>query len=798
MFENYLKASYRHLLKSKINFTFKLGGLTLGLSSFLVITLFVSHQLSFDRYHEDFENIYRVNSNRNTDGKTEQYAMVPSAIGPALKAEFPEVKSFTRISEPTRWVIRYDDKLIRSHGFVEADGTIFSVLAFEFIEGNQAALNRPGTIVLTKSLAEQIFGDESPIGKVLSVADKNNKTYEVTAVIKDLPRNTHFIINAITPIETLPFDSWEISWDGSVYLFVRLDNVNHDHFSEKINHMIERNISRNDNGPEKRFNVFLQPIAAIYLGANMEMEFFKKGNSLYVYIFSFLGLFLLVIVAINYINLSIADFLNRKKEIGVRKILGEKRRQIAHYIILEAVFLNFAALFISLVILYLLSPKVFPLLDPDLQFAMLFDPKILALVGLTVFLLAVCPTLYPALLLSRNSPVSDLSKGVDFSKNMSMGKSLLVMQCIVSVICISATLIVGNQIRYIQTKDLGYNRHNVISLIMPEEYPLEKALVLKNEMNKLASVTSASYAYYHITGVPYFKSEYEVEVNNKMETVSLAEVFVDHDYLNTMEIKLLTGRNFDISNAADSSKAFIINKTAAKEFGWSDPIGKRIRLKQDQSDNKKWDGTVIGVIEDVNTRSLHEKVEPVVMRLPFNAWPGYCLNIKIAGPVSENVSAVKSTFENVMPGFLADVRIVEDMFDNQYQHEDRAFKALQTGTWIIIFISCLGILSLSIYISVKRMKEFGIRKVMGATSTQITILHVGSFMKVALVANIIALPAAYWLMKEWLNGFEYHADPSVMIFLATAAILFLLVAIAAGYSSLRAGIMNPADVIKIE
>lgn len=792
MFKNYFKATYRHLLRSKVNFIFKLGGLTLGLFSFLLISLYVSFQLSFDNYHNDFKNIYRVNSNRDENGKMEQYAMVPPAIGPALKAEFPEVRSFTRISEPTRAVIKYNDKLLRSHGFIEADSSVFNVLTFKFLEGNKHALDRPGTIVITKSLAEQIFGNEKPIGKMLSVPDKNNKIHEVTAVIEDLPRNTHLMIKAITPIENFPFDPWEIGWDGSVYLFVRLDNVNHNHFSEKINPVIKTNLSKS----EIRFSVFLQPISDIYLGDNIEMEFFNKGNKLYVYIFSLLGFFLLVMAGINYINLSIADFSNRKKEIGVRKILGGTRMQITLYIILQAVFLSFSGLFISLVILYFMSPKVFPLLDPNLQFAMLVDARIIALVGLTVFLLAVFSTVYPAVQLSANSPISDLSKGMGFSRSMSMGKGLLLLQFIVSIICISATFIVGDQIQYIHTKDLGFDRHNVVSLIMPEEYPREKAPVLKNELNKLAKVLSTSYAYYHITGVPYFKSEYEVEINNVMETVSLAEVFVDHDYLQTMKIKLLAGRNFNIYIPADSTNAFIINETAAKEFGWSDPIGKRIRLKQDQSDDKKWDGTVVGVVQDFNTRALHERVEPVVMRLPFDAWPGYCLNIRIAGSINENIPLVKNTFEHVLPGFLADIRIVEDMFDNQYQQEDRAFKALQTGTWIMVFISSLGIFSLSIYMSIKRMKEFGIRKVMGATSTQITILHIGSFMKVALVANVIALPVAYWLMNEWLNGFEYRTDPSALIFFATTGISFLLVVISAGYSSLRAANMNPVDVIK--
>jgi putative ABC transport system permease protein len=360
----------------------------------------------------------------------------------------------------------------------------------------------------------------------------------------------------------------------------------------------------------------------------------------------------------------------------------------------------------------------------------------------------------------------------------------------------TGTLVVGRQIEFIQTKNLGYNRHNVVSLILPEDSDSEKALVLKNELNKLTNVVSTSYAYYHITGVPYFKFDYEVEINNTMKTMLLAEVFVDYDYLQTMGIKLLEGRNFDINNPSDSTKAFIINETAAKGFGWINPLGKRIRLKQSDSDSKKWDGTVIGVVKDFNTRSLHDRIEPLVMRLPFEKWPGYCLNIRTNGEIDDAIPLIKSTFEKAMPGFLADIRIVEDMFNDQYREEHKIFSALEVCTWIIVFISVLGIFSLSLYMSLRRMKEFGIRKVLGATSLQITFLHASSFIKLALIANGISLPIAYWLANQWLEQFAFRTVVDGLIFLTVTVITIILVLISAGYSSIRAGKMNPVDVIK--
>ena len=803
MFKNYFRATFRHMVKNKVNFLFKLGGLTLALFSFLVISLYVSFQLSFDKYHLDYKNIFRVNSNRDDDGKMEQYAMVPPGIGPALKAEFPEVKSFTRLSESSRVLIKYNEKLVRSVAFVEADSTLFDVFTFQFAKGDRHALNRPGTIVLTASLAKQIFVDEDPIGKLISFPDKSKKTLEVAAIIEDLPANSHLKIKAINLFNAFQdkdpsLNPWEISWDGSVNLYVRLNSdANPDQFSVKINPMIKKNLAKTEDGSEKKFSAFLQPVNEIYLGPKMKMEFFEKGDRRYIYIFSILGVFLLVIACINYINLSIADFHNRSKEIGVRKILGAQKRQIAFQVTLEALFLCVAGLLIGLLVLYLIFPKVLALLDPNLRLTMLLDTNIVTLVLFTVLGLAAISTVYPAFQLSTKGPINDLKKvGVGFRSNFSMGKALLYFQFIISALCMSATLIVNSQVDYVRTKDLGYDRHNVVTIIMPDEYPPEKVPVLKDELNRLASVFSTSYSYYHMTGVPYFKSDYEVEVDGAMKPMEISEVFIDHGFFQTMGIKVILGRNFDLNNRADSHNAFIVNETAVKEFGWTDPIGMKIRVKPSEGDTEKWEGTVVGVTQDFNTRPLRERIQPVVMRLQYDSWPGYCLNVKVEGSLDETLPLIKATYERVMEGFLIDYRIVEEMYDRQYQVENKTLTTLQIVTWMIVIISSFGVFSLSVYMSMKRIKEFGIRKVLGATSRQITLLHVGSFVKIALVANIIALPIAYWLMKGWLDGFAFRAKLDILIFLAVAAISFLLVIISAGYSSLRAGRMNPVDVIR--
>jgi putative ABC transport system permease protein len=279
------------------------------------------------------------------------------------------------------------------------------------------------------------------------------------------------------------------------------------------------------------------------------------------------------------------------------------------------------------------------------------------------------------------------------------------------------------------------------------------------------------------------------------------ELFVDHDFFQTMNVVFVRGNNFNLRNKNEFRSAYIVNESAVKEFGWTDPIGKRITRivsGQDYGKDTLWDATIIGVVKDFNTRSLHEKIEPLVIRLQYDSWPGYCLNVRVKGDFKKTFEAAKRAYNKVLPEYLVDYDIMEDMYDRQYRNEDKAYVTLQAATWIILLISFLGIFSLSIYMSIKRMKEFGIRKVLGASVPQIAFLHINHFLRIAILANIIALPIAYWLMKSWLEGFAYRAALSASVFLSVSFILFLLVIGSAGYSAWKAGRMNPVDVIKME
>jgi putative ABC transport system permease protein len=766
----------------------------------LIIVLYVSFQLSFDKFHDDYKNIYRINSVRQENGKEVRCASVPSAMGAALKAECPEVKSYTIVSEWAREVMRVDDKLLRSGSLIEAESSVFDVFTFHFISGNKTALAKPGGIVISEILAKQLFGDGDPMHKLISFPDEHNRVLEVRAVIRELPANSSLDVQAMVNYGALrdsgdgELYSWSIGYGGN--LFVRLhDQVDPIALEEKIQPLLAKNIPRSFDKSEEGFRAFLQPLSDVYLGEPLRWEFDRKGNAVYLYVYINLSIFLLVIAGINYLNLSIADFSFRNKEIGVRKVLGARKKQIVFQICYETTFHCLLALFVSVGVLYILFPQVSQLFDLNLNFSALLKQDVLAWVFITVSVLIVVSAVYPAYCLSVNNPIHDLKRRQLVGRNLSVNKILLVTQFVISVFCISATWVVGNQLYYIQTKDIGLDRNNLLQVYMPYRYPLEKAPLLKEEISRISAVQSASFSYYRTVGDPYFNAWYKVELGSEMKPIMLNETFVDEDFIFTMGLTLVEGRNF--KNKSEFKSTFIINEAAAKEFGWEHPLGKRIAVGHEKEGI--WsEGTVIGVVKDFNTRSLHKKIEPLVMRLQYDEWPGSSLNIRYRGNEQEVVASIKQVHEKVLPGFLMDYGHVNDRYDNLYKAENRAFGALQTATWIILLISGIGIFSMSLFISFKRQKEFGIRKVVGASVVQITTLHINHFLKVGLIANVIALPIAYFVMKEWLNGFAYKAEVSSFHFAVLGILLMIFVALSAGYSALKSGRMNPVDVIKAD
>ncbi len=805
MVHHYFKTTLRHFVKSKLNFSFKLLGLCFTLTSLLVIVLYVSYQLSFDKFHTDYQNIYRVNSQWRENGEMAKYALVPTGVGPMLKTEFPEVREYARMGFPGRYQVSVNNKSFHTEGIAEADSSIFDVLSFSFLRGDKRALQQPGSIVLTESLAQQMFDEADPFGEAITLVNKAGLSLHVTGIIKDLPSNSHLNIRALVSFGSLsdssyvPAGPWEISIDGSTVLYLRLrDGTDADEFVSKVSPAVRQRITRNESGLEKEYGILLQPLKNLYLDKPIYAEFFAKGNIVYVFVFAVLGLFLVIISGINYINLTVADFHKRLKEIGVRKVMGALRRQIAFQVIFEACLVVVLSLIISVCALYLLIPEVQQSLDPNLRFAMLIKPEVVGTLAVVTTALIILSTLYPAYQLAIKSPIENMKSIGKAGGHAKISRALLISQFGISIICITSTLVIGQQLRFIQERNPGYDRENLIVAYMPDQYPTEKIQVIKDEFANVPGVEAVSFSTFRIAGAGYYRDWYRVEIDGEMKRMMLNEVFFDHDFFRATGIPLVAGREFDAQRATDSHEAFIVNETAVRHFGWKDALGKRISYGYDETDGEKWEGVIVGVVKDFNVYSLHKKIEPLVMRLPWSDWPGACVHIRINGPLDETIARIQKKYTEILPGFILHYSVVDELYSNQYSNERKAYTALQFCTWIIVVISCLGIFSLSLYLSVAKTKEFGIRKVLGATSKQISVLHTGKFVKIALIANVVAIPGAWIASEQWLEQFAYRTEVSGLLFVAVTGISLFLVILSAGYSSWKAGVMNPVDVIKSE
>ena len=801
MLKNYFVTSLRHIRKSKVNFAFKLGGLTLAIFSFLSIAMYVSYQTSYDTHHHDHQNIYRVNSLRKENGQLEKYAVVPVAIGPMLKEYIPEIEALARIRYMNGSYLRYEGRGVSCvGGLIEADSTLFDLLTFNFIEGTSNALKIPNGIVLTRSIAENLFGTANALGKLITI-NNEDRVFQITGVI-DNPSHTYFwftavILNQTESTLTLNgFLSPGEFADRSSTLFVRLKKPVTEELNSKIGLLLDRHIKKSER-QEMGFNLFFQPISDVYLGPEYNVEFGAKGSAVYVYAFSVLGVLLLMVAGINYVNLSIADFSSRARETGVRKVLGARKYQLVSQVMLETLLFSLIALALGVGMLYLLFPEITQLLDRNLRFEMLLNPRVVMLVASGLVVLLFFSTYFPAKMFAASGVIQNL-KSKNSGYKSSLSQVLLFAQFSVSAICISCAVMVRKQISFIHNKDLGFNKENLLMLNMPREFTVKNMKTLKQELKQVAGVTHVSNSSFFISG-GYGQDWYFVEQEGKpeMKQVELYEVFSDDELFSTLGIKLLQGRTFNVNIPSDSGAAFILNESAVKELGWKEPLGKRIYTHPEEKG--KWDGTVVGVASDINISPLYDKVKPLVMRLPWtNEYPDGFIYVRYIGDAKSVIQSSEEKYKAIMPGYPLNWFHVDELYNRSHEKENKAYSSLQFGTLIIVLISVLGIFSMAMYVSVRRMKEFGIRKVLGASVAQISMLHMNYFVRLALIACAVALPIAFMLIGEWLTTFAYRVELNYLPFLLVVLVSVMVVMLSASYSAWKAGRMNPVDVIKME
>lgn len=803
MIKNYFKIAIRNLRKNKAFSFINIFGLAIGLTCFMLIAVFVYNELSFDKYPAEAKNIYRVMLSATGNGDVAVYPNVDLAVGEGIKNAFPGIKATTRIS-PAIDYVKYDDRQFKERRLAFADSNFLQMFSIPFLEGNAAnALVQPNSIVITKELAKKYFGNDDALGKTLLIGTSGNG-YKVTGVIDKVPVNSHFHFDAFLSLTT-----WHLTggtWSNiGMYTYLQLDkNTNPKELEAKFPQLVAKYVVpevQHDMGvslaeAQKSVNTFifsLQPLTDIHLRSNTKYELEQNGDIQYVYIFSALAIFILLLACVNFTNLSTARAFKRAREVGIRKVMGSVKKQLVFQFLSESVLLTFFSMLCALVFIFLLLPYFNQLADKNISFIFFLDYRVILAMLLISLLAGLLAGIYPAFFLSAFNTIKVLkgsSSVKGFQKNI-FRNSLVVFQFFVSTALIIGTIIVYQQLHYMQNKKLGYDKEQVLflpdaRLLGKDQQAFEQQLLQDNR------VVSASISR-SVPGGPIMDGTQIFPKNDNSNGTEIhAHIFhVDYDYLRTLGMKVVGGRNFSKDFPTDSA-AVVINEAAVRELGWSgkNPVGRSI-VRSGQKEFK-----VLGVVADFNYASVKQKVAPMMMLLGGN-FGGLIVKIKTAD-VKGFLSDLKDKWDAFGPQGPLEYTFLDDSFAKLYASEKRTQQIFSAFAIIAIIIASLGLFGLATFMAEQRKKEIGIRKVLGASVSTVIQLLSKDFLKLVLIAFIIAIPVSWWAMNMWLQDFANRILITWWVFAAAGAIAVFIALITVSFQALKAAIANPVKSLRTE
>ena len=805
MFRNYVKLAFRNLTKNKINSLVHVFGLTIGLTGCFLIGLFVLDELKFDQFHPDSERIYRIITERGGASAGEKWASSSPAFAPALAAEYPEIETATRVFRIRQKQLfeKGETKMLEEKG-IFAEPIFLNIFHLPLKYGDpETALNEINNMVLTEELAQKYFGDENPIGQSITINEKQRK---ITGVLQSLSPYFHLDFNFIVAFENLKsqvsearINSWV--WQDFFTYVKFFPHTDIDRFEEKLIAFTEKNAHPQTKEHGFYYTPHLQNLEDIYLhSSQLQNDMARRGNNQYVMGLSLVGLFLLFIASINFINLTTARAIHRAKEVGIRKTAGAVRSQLTLQFITEAILIVGISVLIAAALTQVLLPSLNAFTEKALVFDWYKDPIIImTLLGIIVITGLFAGT-YPAFVLSGFRPV-DALKG---SKVPTAGhihwlrKGLVTMQFTLSIILIISVLVIYQQVNFLGQKDLGFNEDQLM------HFPMKNKLYNNFETTKAAflnvpGVKSASTCF----GIPadIISGDNVILPEDDSKSVPARIFAVDHEYIPTMGMELAAGRNFAKAMTTDSTEAFIINETAMRTFGIADSpeaaIGKPLHWEGWDDDRTIKKGKVIGVIKDFHYNSLHEKVEPSVLHIYPNAY--WKLALKLDGTdLRQTIAGIENTWAEFNTGFPIDYQFVDEDLGAMYQSEQKLNSLFWIFTLLAIVISCLGTFGLAAYAAIQRRKEIGIRKVLGASNESIVYLMSKDFLKLVVVAIVIASPIAFYFLNGWLDNFAYRIYIQWWVFVAAGAAAILIAFLTVSLHSIKAATSNPINSLRTE
>ena len=804
MLLHYLKITVRNLWRHRADSTINIVGLCIAFTSALLLLLSVAYEFSYDRFNTNARHIYHVYFRTQRASGADLSAAMPAPLMPALKATYPELTYGMRVS-PGSGNFRYKDKIV-SRGLAYADPDLFKMLSFPIIDGNRTApLRDLNDIVLSRRLAHAIFGDENPVGKTLELASGAGwRQLHVSALMQDFPDNSTFKYDAITPFESLDFYKQVATEWGSRFhdVFIQLpDNVGQKtmeaRFPAFVNQYLADDIRRlkRDGVPPSADGSYikLSLLPLLDCHTNTEVGFGDSINRSYLYLLMTVGLLIIAIACINFINLSIGRSFTRTKEIGLRKTMGALKEHVAMQFWTEALVLCMLAFVISCVVTWFLLPPYQVLFSLNIQRSMLASPAVWGFILLGFLLTTFIAGGYPAWLMSRLQVIDILKGKIALSRTGSLRNVLMTFQFLIAVLLISCTLISWQQIHYLRSSPLGYNTTQVISVPIGNRIDPARALrLMRDKLSSVPAVESVSGIYDNLGKGTDGSSRTSImgfDYHNR--EIKSNWMGVSYDFTKTLELKLVAGRDFSTALATDSN-AVVINEAMAREIGEKQPIG--LKLPVDSAHPL----TVIGVVKDFNFKSLRQKIDPLTLVLDRNFSINYILvKVNPSNPAA-TMAAIRSAWKSVDPDENFQGSFLDENVNRQYKRETTLTQLFMIGAIIAISLSSMGLLAMVILILSRRIREIGIRKVLGASLSSIILLVANDFMILVLVATLLAIPVAWYAMQQWLQGFAYRIHIEWYIFLTAGLLALAIVFVTIAMQTVRTAMANPVKSLRTE
>jgi len=798
MFKNYFKIACRNLVRNKIFSFINISGIAIGLTAFWLIALYIADELSFDQYHKNGDRIFRVAQHARWEGGNLSQASTSAPFAPALKAAFPEIQEATRILQEGGGIISYQAKVITADDILFADANIFQVFSYPFLVGDsKSALAIPQAIVLTETLARKLFGDpKKAMHQTIYFENKYPNT--ITGVIKDIPENSHLRFSAL---RSLPGD-FTGGWQNfNVYTYLLLSkNGDFKNLEAKLPAFANKTIKKIMGVTDYRME--LQPLTSIHLHSNLQVEVSANNNMSRIYIFMAIAALIMIIAVINYMNLSTARSSTRIREVGVRKVIGSDRPQLIGMFITEALVMTFIAAFGAFFLVTLLLPYFNILAEKNLTIWHFGFYSTVLLLSAFVLFIGIVSGSYPAFFLSHFKTIPALKGQLgNLSNNILFRKSLVVFQFVITVVMIAGSLVMYRQLEYSYKKDLGFNKEKVLTFHIHDQNVRSQVAAIKSKLMQSPLIEGVAVAGNPIGnndigthGFVFENKDGSFSSNTKM----VQELMTDADYLSTLDIKLLNGRNFSSAIESDKYGAALVNETLLNELGWDDPIGKKMRFTYNDK-GSIGERTVIGVVRDFHVYSLQHKVEPMVLLMPPAANMEDNLYVKInTAKTKEALAFLERVYKQFDKNNPFEFNFLDQNFIRQYKAEEKQGTLLMVFTTLTIFIACLGLFGLVTFTGAQRTKEIGIRKILGASVTHIVAVLTKDLIKLVVISFVIASPIAWFVMNKWLQGFAYRVTIGWWMFAAAGMTAILIAMITVSFQAIKAAVANPVKSLRSE